>query len=84
MPGGPNVTNPCKYHYAGCTTVLDEGGRCCASCRREHNAREAARRAERKAAKACTVCGKPVVRVDGVALTTCKAHREYFRARAAG
>lgn len=55
----------------------------CAECSAAHNAREAARRAERKADGKCTVCGERAVRVDGGALTTCKAHREYYRARAA-
>lgn len=55
----------------------------CAACAAAHSAREAVRRAERKAAGKCTVCGERAVRVDGQTLTTCKAHREYFRARAA-
>lgn len=63
-------------------TALDGGARC-DECRRAHNAREAARRAERKAAGRCTVCGERAVRVEGEPLATCTTHREYYRARAA-
>jgi len=66
-----------------CAEPATEGARC-ADCRVAHNAREAERRRARKAAGACTVCGERAVRVDGVRLTTCAVHREYYRARAAG
>jgi aerobic-type carbon monoxide dehydrogenase small subunit (CoxS/CutS family) len=56
----------------------------CAECRLAHNAREAARRKARRTAALCTVCGAKAVTVDGEPLSTCKAHREYYRTRAAG
>lgn len=66
-----------------CSNPAD-GARCDA-CRVAHNAREATRRADRKAAGKCTVagCSKRARRVDGVTLATCAEHGEYFRARAA-
>jgi hypothetical protein len=63
--------------------ALEDAARC-AECRVAHNARETARRKARRKAALCTVCGAKAVTVDGVALTTCKLHREYYRARAAG
>jgi len=75
--------NPCKGRESGCTADCEEGGRC-DNCRAAHNARETARRAERKAAGKCTVCGAKGVVVNGVRLTVCKTHREYYRVRAAG
>lgn len=63
-----------------CTYAATDGARC-ADCRHAHNAREQARRAERRAAGKCTVCGDPAVSVAGARLTTCATHREYYRAR---
>lgn len=79
-----NRENPCGGRYAGCTADPPEGRGKCESCAAEHARRGAARRAALKNNGRCTVCGKPAVRVDGVTLTTCKAHREYYRARSAG
>lgn len=73
--------NPCKGREAGCTADCDEGGRC-DHCRAVHNRRETARRAERKAAQRCTVCGAKAARVGGQSLTTCPAHRAYYAERA--
>lgn len=74
-------------HYPGrckdCANPAVAGRARCAACGKEHNAREAARRAERKAAAKCVVCGERAARVDGEPLSTCPTHREYFRARAA-
>ena len=67
-----------------CAEPALEGAARCDTCRKAHNARESARRAERKDAGKCTVCGERAVKVDGVRLSTCETHREYFRARAAG
>jgi hypothetical protein len=73
--------NPCAGRYAGCTA--DNGdARMCDNCRAEHNRRERGRRAALRAAAKCTVCGGRAVVVDGKALSTCKVHREYYRARA--
>ena len=60
----------------------DATGPRCEACRRRHNAKEAARRAERKAAGRCTVCGAKGARVNGGTLTVCPTHREYYAARA--
>ncbi len=75
--------NPCRGREAGCTQDCPEGSRC-DNCRALHNAREKARQADRKAAGKCVACGHRAVVVEGVSLTLCKAHREYYRARAAG
>lgn len=75
--------NPCKGRYAGCTADPPHDHGKCDSCRAVHNANEAARRAARKAEGNCVVCGARAVKVDGESLTTCKTHREYYRARAA-
>lgn len=66
-----------------CALSALDGGQRCEQCRRSHNAREARRRASRKAEGKCSVCGERAVKVGGVALTTCATHREYYRARAA-
>jgi hypothetical protein len=77
MPGASGwYPGRCK----DCSSEELDGSRC-AECKVAHNAREAARRAERQAAGRCTVCGKRAIKVAGVLLTTCKTHREYFRAR---
>jgi len=56
----------------------------CKVCARAHNAREAARRAERKRKHLCRVCGAKAVKSEtGERLSTCAVHREYYRARAA-
>lgn len=73
--------NPCKGREDGCTQDPPVDGGRCDSCRALHNAREASRRAERKAAAKCTVCGGRAVVLDGAPLTLCKTHREYYRAR---
>lgn len=65
-----------------CAALAPDGARCDV-CRVAHNAREAGRRAARKAACKCVVCGKRAAVVAGVALSTCAAHREYYRVRAA-
>lgn len=74
--------NPCSGRYDGCSGDPPEDRRMCDGCREKHNALEAARRAERKAAGKCVVCGGAAVKLDGTRLSTCKTHREYFRARA--
>lgn len=76
-------TNPCTGHYAGCTSDPPEGRCMCPSCARTHADNAAARRAERKAAGKCSVCGKAAFKVEGARLSTCKTHREYYRARSA-
>ena len=73
--------NPCKGREAGCTADCEAGGRC-ANCRRLHNARETARRVERKARRRCTACGARAAKVGGQVLTTCQTHREYYAERA--
>lgn len=73
--------NPCKGREAGCTADCEAGSRC-ANCRRRHNARETARRIERKARRRCTACGAKAVKVGGQPLTTCQTHREYYAERA--
>lgn len=75
--------NGCPGRYAGCTADPPDGQRMCESCREQHNARAAARRAALRAKRCCVVCGAKAVRVDGAWLSTCAAHREYYRARAA-
>lgn len=81
MPGAPGwYPGRCK----DCAATAPKGTSRCDGCRAAHNAREAARRAERRTAGKCVVCGKAAVKIDGKPLRTCKAHREYFRARAAG
>lgn len=68
-----------------CGELAAPGKARCAEHATAHNAREATRRADRKAAGKCTVagCSKRARRVDGVTLATCAEHGEYFRARAA-
>lgn len=63
-----------------CASTELVGARCKA-CAAFHAEREAARRAKRKAAGECVVCGARAARVDGQSLTTCPTHREYYRAR---
>lgn len=75
--------NPCAGRYAGCTAD-PAGARMCVPCRAAHAAKEAARRAARKADGRCVVCARRAARVEGEPLTTCPTHREYYRARAAG
>lgn len=67
-----------------CSANAIEGLQRCEDCRAAHNAREAERRAERRDAAKCWVCGQRAVVVNGQALSTCKIHREYFAARARG
>lgn len=74
--------NPCAGRYAGCTAD-NVDARMCDNCRAEHNRRERERRAALKDAGKCLVCGKRAAVVEGVTLTTCRAHREYYRERAA-
>lgn len=78
--GTPRDGNPCAGRYAGCTADPGDGARMCENCRGEHNRRAAARRSELRAAGRCVVCSARAVK----GLTTCAAHREYYRARAAG
>jgi len=59
-----------------------KGGARCDECRLAHNARETARRDERKARGRCTVCGERAATIGGEALTTCPTHREYYAERA--
>lgn len=73
--------NPCTGRYAGCSADPPDDRRMCASCAATHAAKAAARRAELRARKACVVCGKSAAKAHGETLTTCKAHREYYRQR---
>ena len=83
--GEPTRLNPCKGHEAGCTGRLRLGETRCKNCKALHNARERERRKARREACQCRVCGEPAIVVNGVALSTCPVHREYYseRARAA-
>lgn len=76
-----NRENRCAYRYEGCAGAVPKGARVCGACRLEHNRRAAERRERLKAARRCWVCQAKAVKVDGVWLTVCAAHREYFRAR---
>lgn len=70
-----------------CAAAAEPGRSRCAACAKAHNAREAARRAERKAAGKCVVCGVRAARSAGEALTVCPEHRAYYaerRRKAAG
>lgn len=71
--------NPCKGREAGCT---GDGSPRCENCRLIHNERERTRRQARRQACRCTVCGSKAVKVNGIALSTCAVHREYYSERA--
>lgn len=78
-----NPANPCTAQRAGCSADPEPGRAKCKSCRAVLARDAATRRAERKRARACTVCGKAAAKgEDGQLLATCAAHREYYRARA--
>ena len=75
--------NPCRARRAGCTGDPEPGRSKCAHCRAVLARDEATRRAARRAACACIVCGADAdVGADGQPLGTCPTHREYFRSRA--
>lgn len=65
-----------------CAQTAAEGGARCEACRLAHNAREAARRDDRKARGRCAVCGERAATVAGEPLTTCPTHRAYYAERA--
>lgn len=67
-----------------CAEPAAEDSARCETCRPLHNAREQARREERKRKRQCRVCGAKAVKDEaGRLLSTCSTHREYYRARAA-
>jgi hypothetical protein len=71
--------NPCKGREAGCTANPKPGESRCKVCRAAHNAREAARRAARRAECKCWVCGAEARLVGGVYQATCEVHQHYRR-----
>lgn len=73
--------NPCHHRYEGCAGAVAKGARCCEPCRVEHNRRAVERRERLKMQRRCWVCQAKAIKVDGVWLTVCETHREYFRAR---
>lgn len=83
MPG-PHPSRDAGLACKDCPSAPMKGARRCKACALTHNARETARRAERRARGLCHVCGGKGARVDGETLSTCPTHREYYRARAAG
>jgi hypothetical protein len=81
MPG-PHRSRDEGLACKDCPAPPNKGRRRCENCAKLHNAREQARRAERKRRRLCHVCGAKVVKDDaGNLLTTCAVHREYFAAR---
>lgn len=82
--GGAHTARDAGTACKDCPDPPAPGKRRCKPCAKAHSAREADRRAQRREAGKCTVCGARAVKVGGVALTTCAEHREYYRARAAG
>lgn len=79
---GPHPSRDQGLVCKDCSNPPREGGRRCEDCTARHNAREQARRAERKRRRLCRVCGDKAVKdAAGVLLTTCERHREYYRAR---
>lgn len=71
-------------HCQECRRPPLPGKKRCKRCTRLHNLREAARRAERRAAGLCTVCGVPaVVDDDGIAMIHCDEHRAAYAIRRA-
>jgi hypothetical protein len=76
-----NVGPTCK----DCSAAPLPDGRRCEVCKATHNARERARREERKRKRLCRVCGEKAAKDEaGNVLSTCGTHREYYRARVAG
>lgn len=66
-----------------CAELAAEGSARCAECAPLHNAREQARRDERKRKHQCRVCGQRATKDEaGNLLSTCAVHLEYYRARA--
>lgn len=54
----------------------------CDACAATHARQAADKRAARKRRRECHVCGAAAVVINGVALTTCPAHRDYYAERA--
>jgi hypothetical protein len=77
---GPHPSRDAALTCKDCGEPPTEGGRRCDACRLLHNAREQARREERKRKRQCRVCGEKAIKDDsGRLLSTCQTHREYYR-----
>ena len=77
------TANPCKGRETGCTQKPIKGTTRCKPCAAINAARERSRRAARKLAGECTVCGRPVKVKNGKRLTMCDGHLGYYKDRAA-
>jgi hypothetical protein len=78
----------CKGRETGCTADPPPGRKRCDNCSKIHNAREAERRAARRKAALCVVCGRRAVPVRPAAKTgktakTAKAGKKRKRAKLA-
>jgi len=83
--GGPHTARDAGKTCKDCSDPPLPGGRRCKGCKALHNAREQARREERKRKRLCRVCGEKAAKDEaGNVLSTCGTHREYYRARVAG
>jgi len=71
--------NRCRGRERGCTAYPKPGESRCQNCKAAHNAREAARRAARRATCKCWVCGDDAMLVRGVFAKTCEEHEHYRR-----
>ena len=77
---GPHPSRDTGATCKDCSRPPRKGGRRCDDCTELHNAREQARREERKRKRLCRVCGAKAVKGDdGRLLSTCQTHREYYR-----
>jgi hypothetical protein len=77
------TANPCKGRETGCTGKPSKGSSRCKACATVNAARERSRRAARKLAGECTVCGDPVEVKNGKRLTMCQRHLGYYKDRSA-